>query len=461
MTTEQSPLLGSDIGPPAQCNGIEDASAVLSRDDVYKRFSKTQKRGIVALVSWAGLVPLFVSGSFIPAIPQVAREFNCTGSVANIAISLSIFAVALGTFFWASYSGFYGRRPIYLLSLPILAIGSVGVTFAGTITALLAWRFVQAFGAGSGLSVGAGVIGDIYRLEERGYAMGIFWTVRSAHAHTAAHAISNVVHAGMSARACTCAARGRLATHYGSWRTMQFALFVAATVSWLLMAFFMPETSQPSARGLDKLLESEGLESEPAVCVPGMHIRAVNRLHLTCTIIIYDCLGNTIGAPLAGHISDRIVQRWKVNRGGVWVPEDRLRGTTIAALVFVPMSVLLSGAITQYVHGTLGIVLNLVCLFVNGLGVDLVLSPCAAYFVDIMHARSAETMAADNGLRSAFIALATAAILPLINHIGVFATNAIAAGLAWIGFVLLWVTIDYGDRMRAWIDVGFATSSDN
>ncbi|TFY82944.1 hypothetical protein EWM64_g1059 [Hericium alpestre] len=172
-------------------------------------------------------------------------------------------------------------------------------------------------------------------------------------------------------------------------------------------------------------------------------------------------LGNTIGAPLAGRISDIIVQRWEVKRGGVWVPEDRLRGTTIAALVFVPMSILLSGAITQYVDGTLGIVLNLVCLFVNGLGVDLVLSPCSAYFVDIMHARSAETMAANTALRSAFTALATAAILPLINHIGMLATNAIAAGLAWIGFVLLWVTIHYGDRMRAWLDVGFSTPSDN
>jgi MFS family permease len=39
------------------------------------------------------------------------------------------------------------------------------------------WRFVQAFGASPGMSVGAGVIGDIYRLEERGQAMGIFFGV--------------------------------------------------------------------------------------------------------------------------------------------------------------------------------------------------------------------------------------------------------------------------------------------
>jgi len=41
----------------------------------------------------------------------------------------------------------------------------------------MAWRFVQALGASSGLAVGVGVIGDIYKLEERGTAMGIFFAV--------------------------------------------------------------------------------------------------------------------------------------------------------------------------------------------------------------------------------------------------------------------------------------------
>jgi MFS family permease len=39
------------------------------------------------------------------------------------------------------------------------------------------WRFLQAFGASAGLSVGSGVIADIYKLEERGTAMGVFYGV--------------------------------------------------------------------------------------------------------------------------------------------------------------------------------------------------------------------------------------------------------------------------------------------
>lgn len=73
-----------------------------------------------------------------------------------------------------------GRRTVYLFSLPLLFIGSVGVALANNIPELMTWRFVQAFGAAPGLSVGAGVIGDIYRLEERGSAMGIFFAVSNS-----------------------------------------------------------------------------------------------------------------------------------------------------------------------------------------------------------------------------------------------------------------------------------------
>ena len=43
--------------------------------------------------------------------------------------------------------------------------------------------------------------------------------------------------------------------------------------------------------------------------------------------------------------------------------------TLPGALVLVPLSVLLSGLLTGYLPGTLGLVLNLLCLFVNELGV--------------------------------------------------------------------------------------------
>jgi MFS family permease len=71
-----------------------------------------------------------------------------------------------------------GRRSIYLWGMPILCVGSCGVALSTSFQSLLFWRFVQTFGCAGPLSLGAGVIGDIYKLGERGTFIGLFFGVR-------------------------------------------------------------------------------------------------------------------------------------------------------------------------------------------------------------------------------------------------------------------------------------------
>lgn len=71
-----------------------------------------------------------------------------------------------------------GRRVVYLYSMPCLALGSFGVSICNSTSELLFWRAVQAVGSSAGLSTGMAIIGDIYKLEERGTAMGITLGVR-------------------------------------------------------------------------------------------------------------------------------------------------------------------------------------------------------------------------------------------------------------------------------------------
>ncbi len=77
-----------------------------------------------------------------------------------------------------------------------------------------------------------------------------------------------------------------------------------------------------------------------------------------------------VGAPLSGYLSDRIVVQSRRSRGGVWYPEDRLRATLNGALVLVPLSMVLSGIVTKYVDGPIGLALDLACFFLNGFGVS-------------------------------------------------------------------------------------------
>lgn len=81
-------------------------------------------------------------------------------------------------------------------------------------------------------------------------------------------------------------------------------------------------------------------------------------------------LACTAGAPIAGRISDVVVRRAKEERKGIWVPEDRLRAVWLGGLVLIPISVTLAGFTTTYVDGMTGLIINLVCLFTNGVGVS-------------------------------------------------------------------------------------------
>ena len=59
------------------------------------------------------------------------------------------------------------------------------------------------------------------------------------------------------------------------------------------------------------------------------------------------------------------------------------------------------------------------------------MTPMSAYVVDILHAKSAQATAATACLRSLCTGLAILAFLPLIDRIGVLATNPIFADVIW------------------------------
>ncbi|KAF8551242.1 hypothetical protein OG21DRAFT_1418350, partial [Imleria badia] len=267
-----------------------------------------------------------------------------------------------------------------------------------------------------------------------------------------------------------------------SWRGFQAALGVCGVIQMLLLAFFFPETAHPGSRGID---QARGLKKllvwiNPFRCIAFLRSPNIMAIALANTfaflsdyvlliLIAYTVaykegakytitnealigalfLPNGIGnfAPIAGRISDRVIRRAKEERKGIWVPEDRLRAVWLGGLVLVPISVTLAGFTTAYVGG-------LVCLFTNGVGVDMVLTPIGAYTVDIMPSRSAELMAAVTAFRLLLLAPVSALFIPSVETIGVAATNSISGILGYL-YVLIWLTIRYGEQIRAYVDVGY------
>lgn len=76
-----------------------------------------------------------------------------------------------------------------------------------------------------------------------------------------------------------------------------------------------------------------------------------------------------VGATVGGRFADRAVIRGRLRREGKWVPEDRLRVSLFGALILLPLSLSIFGLTTQFFPGKFGLIVNLVCLFMNGVGV--------------------------------------------------------------------------------------------
>lgn len=470
MTTETTPLLRD-----AETAAVEDHEAI------YDRFPTATKRTILILVSWSAILPMFASGTFIPSIPQIAKDLNSDAQTITMAVSLSIFCAASGSLVAAVYAAFYGRRAAYLVGTPLLFLGSMGVAFSRSVPEMMVFRCVQALGTSGGMSVGGAIIGDIYKLTERGTAMGVFFG-----ASLFGPSLAPLV--------------GGWGAHYASWRLTQFCLGIAGLFTCLLMFFFLPETSHPGSRGIEKVWAASDSDKKPFKWVwlnPLSSLRLMRSPVLLLMVFVSFCalltdfvmlvplaytigerynirnefiigacflptgLGNTIGAPLAGRLSDLYVIRAREKYGkNTWHPEERLRAAILGALIPLPLSVLGSGLVTTFVPGPIGLTLNLICFFANGVAVDLVLTPISAYCVDILHSRSAEVMACTMALRSIILSVGTALIIPGIHTIGVLGTDGVAAGLAWIGFIVLMFAIKKGPAMREWLDVGYTKAKE-
>ncbi|KAG1862655.1 MFS general substrate transporter [Suillus subluteus] len=358
---------------------------------------------------------------------------------------------------------------MYLWGMLFLCVGSCGVALSTSLQSLLFWRFVQAFGCAGALSLGAGVIGDIYKLEERG-------TV-SLLGNTAAPFL------------------GGAATQYWSWRNLHYSIGAWGLVEMFLIYLSFLEMSHPGTLGIDKVthrrwihitsinpLSSLWLLRSPnlfvvmlasalmantfyVLLVPIAHTICV-RYGITNKAIIGACflpsrLGSFTGSLVAGRLSDNVVRRWREKRRGVWCPEDCLRAMWIRGLFIVPLSVGALGLIATYIGVPIGLALNILCIYANGVGVDSVVTPIYSYNVDIVHSRSTEATAACMASWLFIISATTTLIIPLIECIGVVWMDIIVAVFAAIGQGLIFLTIRYGDRMRASMDVSFSTMENN
>src|SRR5438034_10272951 len=83
---------------------------------------------------------------------------------------------------WGRFSDLYGRRPVFLIGLATFLGGSALSGTAQSMAQLIVFRMVQGLGAGSLMTLGYTIIGELFGLERRaklqGWISGV-WGVAS------------------------------------------------------------------------------------------------------------------------------------------------------------------------------------------------------------------------------------------------------------------------------------------
>ena len=177
---------------------------------------------IVLLAATSALGPAAMQ-ILLPALPVIKETFEVSTEVAQLTLSLSMLAIALGTLFFGPLSDKYGRKPVMLFGLSITITGSIFCFLANTIELLIAGRFIQAFGAAVGLVLARAIVRDVYGPQE------------------AARVIATLVMVMVVAPMLSPALGGELMLRFG-WEYV----FIVITIACILISFLLiknlPET---------------------------------------------------------------------------------------------------------------------------------------------------------------------------------------------------------------------------
>ncbi len=114
-----------------------------------------------ALVGVTLIGPLSIH-LFFPAVPFVRRAFAVDAGTAQLAFSLSMFAMALGTLVYGTLSDRIGRLPALIGGLVLFSGGAAIGAAAPSMEVLIAGRVLQGLGGACGVVLARTMVSDVY-----------------------------------------------------------------------------------------------------------------------------------------------------------------------------------------------------------------------------------------------------------------------------------------------------------
>ncbi|KAJ6621329.1 MFS polyamine transporter [Mycena sp. CBHHK59/15] len=437
----------------------------------------------IAVSSFTFISP--ISSSMIaPASAQLASQFGITDS-AVVALTTSVFVLgyAFGPLFLAPLSELFGRSKVIQFSNLFYLVWNLACGFAKSQEQLIAFRFLAGLGGSAPLSVGGGVLSDVWRTEQRGRASAIY---------SLAPLLGSV--GGPIA--------GAWIAQNSTWRWVFWSTSIADAVVGVIGLFFFQETYAPVLLEKKAKVIRQGLDvehgswtvqtvfeksvdrrwratfhraltrpvmlfvREPIIQLLGLYMAFVYGLmYLFLTTmesifqgiyqesvgiagLHYIALG--IGLTIPSQINSRTMDPLYVylkNKygGGVGRPEFRLP-SMVPGTIFLPVGLLIAGWTVEYKTHWIGPDIGIVLV---ATGIILNFQCIQIYVLDAFTLHAASAFAAVSCLRSvcgfAFPLFAPA----MYNALGFGKGNTVLAVFAIVvGCPAPWLFWHYGERIR-------------
>ena len=108
-----------------------------------------------------------------PTIPTLRATYGVDHRAVALVTTVYVLFSLVSTALMANLSDRRGRRPVFLASVGIFALGSLLVAVAPSFWMIVAARAIQGIGAGGITPAASAIVGDIYPPDDRGKALGL------------------------------------------------------------------------------------------------------------------------------------------------------------------------------------------------------------------------------------------------------------------------------------------------
>jgi len=165
----------------------------------------------------------FAIDMYLPAFPAIARELQVDVGAVQMSLMSFFTAVALCQMIYGPLSDRFGRKPPLYAGLGLFVLGAIGCSFAQSVEALIAFRFLQGVGSCAGMVIPRAIIRDLHTGHEAARLMATTMLVFSVSPILAPLA-------------------GSTLTEFFSWRVIFWAIAAIGLIGLAVVAFLLPET---------------------------------------------------------------------------------------------------------------------------------------------------------------------------------------------------------------------------